>query len=544
MRVSWYNRTMMMKDDSLESLLKSHKELKEENERLRQQVQWFMDQLRLSKHKQFGSSSEQTEMADQLFLFNEAEENAVLTAPEPEISEIKAHFRKKTRLTTDKLPEELPVEIVEHELPQEKRDCPECGSVLHKMGEDIREELKIIPAKAVIVRHVRHVYACRCCESTSDHVPIVKAEMPEPVIKGGFASPEAVAYIAAQKFVMGNPLYRQEQEWASNGIVLSRQTMSNWLLKASERWLEPIYELMKQRLRGHDVLHADETTLQVLHEEGKSAQSKSYMWVYRTSGEAKHQIVVYDYKPNRKKENPREFLRDFKGYLHTDGYDVYHLLPEEIIVTGCWAHARRKFVDLLKTIPKDSRDASDAAKGVAYCDKLFRLEKQFALLTPEEWRKERAKLSKPVVDEFYTWLETLRVIPQSLMGKAIQYATTQRKYLERYLMDGRLEISNNRAERTIRPFVTGRKNWIFANTPNGASASAIYYSLILTAKENGLHPYEYLSWILRIAPNLGRPGYIANTEDFLPGSPAIPESVYIPEAKRSKSEKHAWEEEQ
>jgi len=542
MRVFRYNLLMKTQEISIENLIKTNKELTAENERLRQQIQWLMEQFRLSKHKQFGASSEQTDF-NQLNLFNEAEQTAALTAPEPEITEVKAHYRKKTRLTTDKLPEDLPVEVIEHVLTEGNRICPDCGSSLHKMGEDVREELKIIPAKAAIVRHVRYVYACRRCEEASDHVPIVKAEMPEPVIKGGFASPEAVSHIATQKFVMGSPLYRQEQEWKLSGILLSRQTMSNWLIKACENWLLPIYEEMKRRLCEHEVLHADETTLQVLHEDGKPAKSKSYMWLYRTSGEANQQIVLYDYQPNRKSENPEKFLRDFKGYLHADGYNGYHRLPDNITVVGCWAHARRKFDELLQTISKDKRDSSDAAKGIAYCDKLFLFEKQLALLSPEDRLRERERLSKPLMDEFYSWLASLREPPKSLMGKAIYYAESQRKYLERYLLDGRLEISNNRAERTIRPFVMGRKNWLFSNTPNGARASAVYYSLIISAKENGLNPFEYLTWIFTNAPNLGRPGYITKTEEFLPGSAAIPERVFSKKPKSEKPEKYAWEEE-
>ena len=542
MRVFRYNLLMKTQEISIENLIKTNKELTAENERLRQQIRWLMEQFRLSKHKQFGASSEQTDF-NQLNLFNEAEQTAALTAPEPEITEVKAHYRKKTRLTTDKLPEDLPVEVIEHVLTEGNRICPDCGSSLHKMGEDVREELKIIPAKAAIVRHVRYVYACRRCEEASDHVPIVKAEMPEPVIKGGFASPEAVSHIATQKFVMGSPLYRQEQEWKLSGILLSRQTMSNWLIKACENWLLPIYEEMKRRLCEHEVLHADETTLQVLHEDGKPAKSKSYMWLYRTSGEANQQIVLYDYQPNRKSENPEKFLRDFKGYLHADGYNGYHRLPDNITVVGCWAHARRKFDELLQTISKDKRDSSDAAKGIAYCDKLFLFEKQLALLSPEDRLRERERLSKPLMDEFYSWLASLREPPKSLMGKAIYYAESQRKYLERYLLDGRLEISNNRAERTIRPFVMGRKNWLFSNTPNGARASAVYYSLIISAKENGLNPFEYLTWIFTNAPNLGRPGYITKTEEFLPGSAAIPERVFSKKPKSEKPEKYAWEEE-
>jgi transposase len=208
----------------------------------------------------------------------------------------------------------LPVEIIEHGLPEEKCVCPDCDCSLHKMGEDTPEELKNHPGTGLIVRHVRHVYACRHCEGSSERVPIVKADMPEPVIKGGFASPESVAHIATQKFVMGSTLYPQEQEWAQNGILLSRQTMSNWLIKACEDWLEPIYKGMKRRLCEQQVIHADETTLQVLHEDGKPARSKSYIWLYRTSGVAEHQIVLYDYQPDRKHIHPETFLKIFRVF--------------------------------------------------------------------------------------------------------------------------------------------------------------------------------------------------------------------------------------
>ncbi|MDD3350290.1 MAG: IS66 family transposase, partial [Eubacteriales bacterium] len=326
--------------------------------KLTQQNQWLMEQFLLLRRKQFGTSSEQSS-EDQISLFNEAEAAADLSAEEPSIAEVKAHFRKKARLTSDKLPKDLPVQIIEHKLPEEERLCAECGGVLHTMGKETRDELKIIPAKAVIVRHVRHIYACRNCEETSDHVPVVKADMPEPVIKGGFASPDAIAHIAVQKFMMASPLYRQEQEWKQNGILLSRQTMSNWLIKASQDWLEPIYEAMKQQLCEREVLHADETVLQVLREPGKTAQSKSYMWLFRSSGEAKHQLVLYEYQPDRKHTHPEEFLKNFSGYLHTDGYEGYHKLPERIIVVGCLAHLRRKFFDAMKSLPKEKQADSN-----------------------------------------------------------------------------------------------------------------------------------------------------------------------------------------
>lgn len=471
-----------------------------EQARLERQVEYLLSQMRLARHKQFGASSEKSEYdAEQLNLFNEVEVFAA-SEPEPELIEIEKHYRKRTRLTTDKLSDDLPVEVVEHELPESERFCPDCGNGLHTIGRDTRRELVIIPAQAKIREHVRHVYACRHCDANSDHVPVVKAPMPEPVIKGSFASPEAVSHTMVQKFVMGTPLYRQEQEWQRQGIRLSRQTMSNWLLRASEDWLEPVYDRMKEVLLTHSVLHADETTLQVLREPGKTAQSKSYMWLYRTSGDTDHPIVLYEYQPSRKAEHPAAFLKDFSGYLHADGYDGYHKLPENITVVGCWAHLRRKFDEALKSIPEKGRSESLALIGKRYCDKLFGFEREFVELSSDERFEKRQESSKPLMEELFAWAASCGAAPKSPVGKAVYYAASQRKYLERYLLDGRLEISNNRAERSIKPFVIGRKNWLFANTPKGAKASAVIYSVIETAKENGLNPYDYLKFLFETMP--------------------------------------------
>ena len=533
---------MQTQEISPEKLNKIIQEKDKRIAELEQQIQWIMSQMRLAKHKQFGASSEQTDPA-QLSIFNEAEANYTAIAPEPDLAEVKAHYRKRTRLTTDKLPKDIPVEVIEHELPDKERVCPDCGNDLHKMGKEIREELKIIPAKAVIVRHVQNVYSCRKCESSAESVAVIKAVMPQPVIKGGFAAPETIAHIAVQKFMMASPLNRQEQEWKQNGILLSRQTMSNWLIRACEDWLEPIYEEMKFRLCEHKVLHADETTLQVLREPGKPARSNSYMWLYRTSGEAKSQIVIYEYQPNRKYMHPDRFLEKFEGYLHADGYDGYHDLPEDrILVVGCMAHLRRKFHEALIGMPKDTRIGSMPEKGLEYCDRLFRIEKDLTKLSAEERHNARQKLSKPLFEEMYTWISGLIVLPKSLLGQAKYYALSQRKYLQRYLLDGRLEISNNRAERSIKPFVIGRKNWMFSNTPNGARTGAIYYSLIVSARENGLNPFEYLSWIFTNAPDLGRDGFKSRVGEFLPGSKELPEKVFTPKPQDAEPDTNVWDE--
>ena len=480
--------------------------LKSEVARLNQQVQWLMEQMRLSRHRQYGTSSEKSTY-EQLSMFNETEATADANVAEAELVEVERHYRKKKRGSSDRLPEGLPVEVVEHGLPQEEQICPECGGDLHVMGREIRRELKLIPSKAVIVEHVQKVYACRDCEKDSCGVPIRKAPMDEPVIKGSFASPEAVAHIMTQKFVMGVPLYRQEQDWNRYGIMLSRQTMSNWLLRCTEEYLEPIYDALREILLEYSAaLHADETTLQVLREPGKTAQSKSYMWLYRTGGYNRRgirmpmPITLYDYQPDRKAIRPEAFLKGYKGYLHTDGYAGYHSLPEEIVIVGCWAHARRKFDEALKSMLEKDREGSGAFEGKRFCDKLFLIERHLANLSPDERFQQRQEQAKPILDEFHTWLNAQHIM-KNPFGQAVTYMLDQWKYLIRYLLDGRLEISNNRAERSIKPFVIGRKNFLFANTPRGAKASAVMFSIIETAKENGLNPYTYLSYIFANAPN-------------------------------------------
>lgn len=480
---------------------------------LAQQVQWLMEQMRLAKHRQFGASSEKGGH-DQLDLFNEAEATADETIAEPELCEVEKHYRKKAREAKDRLPADLPVEVVEHTLPLEEQVCPECDGPLHIMGKRVRRELKLIPAKAVIVEHVRYVYACRDCEKDSCGVPILKAPMDEPVIKGSFASPEAVAHIMTEKFVTGTPLYRQERGWMRRGVMLSRQTMSNWLLRASNDWLEPVYAGLREILLSREVLHGDETVLQVLHEEGKTAQSKSYMWLYRTGNDAGAPVVLFDYQPDRKAKRPADFLQGFKGYLHTDGYAGYHSLHTDIVVVGCWAHARRKFHEALESLAPKDREGSLAQYGEKVCDKLFAVERKAKDMVPQERCQFHQEQAAPVLSAFFAWLKT-QDGGKTAFGKAVRYTLDNWKYLERYLLDGRLDISNNRAENSIRPFVVGRKNWLFANTPRGARASAVIYSIVETAKENGLDPYAHLTYIFKTAPNLDmrNPEHV---ERFLP----------------------------
>ena len=402
---------------------------------------------------------------------------------------------------------------------QSEQICPECNDPLHRIGkETIREELKIIPANAILVQHIRHSYGCRKCEMEAETPTIIKAPTLEPVIKGGFASPEAVAHIMVQKFVMGVPLYRQEKEFERQGIMLSRQTMSNWLIKATEDWLSPIYDLLYKQLLERELIFADETEFQVLQEPGRTAQQKSYLWVYRTGNDGKPPIVLSDYKPGRGSEHPKKFLSGYKGFLHTDGWDAYHKLPDVTFV-GCWSHARRKYDEALKTLPVKNREGTDAHKGKLYCDKLFDIERELANLSAEERYKRRLELAQPVMNEYYAWLISFKDLGKSLFSRAVKYSLDQWKYLKNYLLDGRLELSNNRTERTIKMFVIDRKNFLFANTPRGAQASAVMFSIIQTALENKLNPFDYLVGVFKNAPNIGFNKNLDNLEHLLPHLP-------------------------
>lgn len=479
--------------------------LKAQNAELSRQVERLIEMMKLARKKQFGSSSEKTKYSalEELSLFDEPEFFSDERTPEPEVAEVQSHYRKKRSVANDSLPEDLPVEVVEHVLPADEMSCAKCKEELHAMGKEVvRKEVKIIPARVVITEHVRYAYSCRNCEKTGISVPVVKAPMPKAVISGSFASAEAVAHVMSQKFVMGIPLYRQEQEFKRNGILLSRQTISNWLLKCSADFLQSLYSELHKSLLAEPILHADETTVQVLHEAGKSAQAKSYMWLYRTGGDSNKPVVLYEYQPDRQAIRPKRFLNGFAGYLHTDGYTGYHNLPDNIIIVGCMAHVRRKFHDALQCLDEQDREDSLAFRGKQYCDKLFAIEKELTKLMPQERYEQRQERSKPVLDEFLAWLKSQRVAKKSGIGLAVHYALNQWRYLFHYLLDGRIEISNNRAERSIKPFVIGRKNFLFANTPRGATASAVMFSIIETAKENGLNPYEYLVYIFKTAPNM------------------------------------------
>ena len=457
--------------------------------------------------KLYGRKTEKTSVIDgqliigeiSLGLFNEAEVNQDPKVLEP------VPFgkpKKKTRAgyKRKEIFKNLPQENRIYSLEESERDCPNCGEKLEVVGKKlIRSEIKYIPAEISIVNIYEESYECRKCKKEG-RPSIFNPYTPEPVLQHSYATASSVAWTMYQKFVQAVPLYRQEKEWKRMGFPISRATLSNWIMKTSEEWLIPVVEKLHEELLKEKYLHADETPVQVLNEEGKKNTTKSYMWVYSTSVNSEHGIRIFQYGSGRAGENAKNFLKGFNGYLHTDAYSGYGKV-EDIKRCLCWAHVRRYFTD---ACPKDmkSPEATLPATGIAYCNQLFEWERKFKNLLPEERKSKRLEKEKPILEAFWSWAESSikDVLPKSKIGTALKYAINHKEELETYLEDGNCVISNNIAENSIRPFTVGRKSWEFCGSPKGAKASACVYSLVETAKANGLNPYKYLEFLLSRIP--------------------------------------------
>ena len=398
--------------------------------------------------------------------------------------------------------------------------CDQCGSALREIGYvKVRDELEYIPAKVKVIRYMQQACECPACKHT-DRPFIRKAVTPKSVLNQSLASPSSVARVMYQKYVNSVPLYRQEKDWEQVGIGLSRATMANWIIRSSEDHLKPVVDRLRKELLSRDIIHCDETPVQVLKEESKKPQTKSYMWLYRSGNDGNHPIVLYDYQPSRNGDHAVNYLKDFKGYVHSDGYSGYNKLTG-ITRVGCWAHLRRKFVEAIPQKKKPDGPPTSAEIGRQYCDKLFAIEDSLKDLSNEERFCKRLELEKPVLEAFWCWLDSLNALKGSALGKAVTYAKNQKPYMENYLLDGRCSLSNNAAENAIRPFTVGRKNWLFADTPKGASASAAIYSLVETAKANGLNVYAYLQHLLLYMPSAEWQQYPEELDELMPWSPEV-----------------------
>jgi transposase len=479
----------------LHSIVQAHDE---SNLKALNYISHLFEQFTLARHRTFGSSSEQ--LSAQGRLFDEAEVLAESTteaqdiAPLPPESTRPEGKDKPARGKRGPLPAELRrVEIV-HDVPEAERTCP-CGTPMVVIGQDVSEQLDIVPMQVRVLRHIRLRYGC----ASSVHAPVTAPLPPQPLPKSN-ASADFLAMLLTVKFVDGLPLTRFGKMLGRCGVPVPDQTLARWVI-GSRHTLQPLHNLMRDTLLGGSVLHIDETVVQVLKEKDKKPTSNSYMWV-QTGGPPDKPVVIFDYDPSRSGDVPVRLLQGYRGYLMTDGYDGYNQIAqiEGIERLACLAHVRRRFVDAVKVQPKGKRGRADEA--VAMIGKLYRIERDHKDATDEERLLARQQKSVPVLAALHEWMEkTLPVVtPKSALGTALSYMRDYWSMLTRYTERGDLPIDNNRCENSIRPFVVGRRAWLFSDTPAGANASAVIYSLVETAKANGLEPYAWLRRVLRDLP--------------------------------------------
>ena len=494
---------------------------------LEQQIRLLKEQVDFLTRKLYGTKSEKTsvlQIEGQMSLFNEAESCADPDAPEPGLTKVEAHLRKKKYAgQREKLVKNIPHSKVLHTIDESEQICEKCGSTMVRVGEEfVRTEVQFIPAKLKVIDHYRETYECRTCRKHGKPY-MEKAPVPYPPVMHSLASASTIAWLIHQKFELGVPLYRQEKEWEALGLNLSRATMCNWLLVVYRDWLQYIVRRLKQELLKQNYLHIDETHVQVLREPGRKNTSDSYMWVYCSIKDAANPVRYFEYQPGRGGKYPEEFLRGYQGYIHTDAYSGYNGV-EGVKRCLCYTHLRRAFVDAL---PKDVHDseATKPAEAILRLNKLFEIEAELESLPPEQKKKERLIREKEHLEDFWSWAEknALGELPKSKLSTAFHYALNNQQEFFNYLEDGHCSISNSLAENCIRPFVIGRKNWLFAGSPKGATASAGIYTLIETAKANGLTPMKYIKYILSDMPGsafLEHPEYL---DDYLPWNPLVKE---------------------
>lgn len=503
-------------------------ELKKERDKL-------IEQIKLANLRYFGSKSERV-IADQLSLFNEMEAVADTAIKEPVFEDVldpKPHRRGGKRVIDL---EKLETVIIEHVLPEDARSCPVCESSLDEFKTEVTRTVKLVPAHLIVEEHRRQVYICKPCskknaEDGSVPAQFMRADMLKLPIEKSFASPSLIAYILNGKYVNALPLYRMEEDFKYLGIKISRQNMANWVMSVHEKWLSLIHRRMKDKLLAGNLIHCDETPVQVLKEPNRSAKQKSYMWLFCSSA-SDVPNYIFEYHPTRKGEVVRSFFDSWSGTITTDGYDPYFKLGPDIQNTACLVHVRRKFAEIVKVAGGDTKAASVASVALEarlMIDEMFAVDERFDGMDAPARKTARLDHLKPLMEKFEVWAQTQigKAVPKMALHTALSYALKYWPYVKNVLKDGRFELSNNIAERAIRPFAIGRKNFLFSDTQRGAHASAAIYSIVTTAKMNGLNPRLYLEWLLETMPNTEDIDDTVILDRFLPWSERVPDSCKL-----------------
>ena len=492
-------------------------------------LQLVLEQMSDMNRHRFGRSTEKSVPDNQLAfnfeegepcIFNEAE--AIACEEEADSEEAAVTIkRKKTKGRREADISGLPVTVIPHEMSEEELLAFYGDENWKRLPDEVYKRYHYVPSKVTIEEHRIAVYSGTKSER------MVKANHPKRLLNNSLASASTVAGIMNAKYINGLPLNRIEAEFNRREINISRQTMANWVIQCADRYLAVLYDYLHKTMYNHHVIQADETPC-LVNKDGREAGSKSYMWVYRTGHlSANHPIVLYEYQKTRNASHPREFLKNFRGVCVTDGYQVYHTLEnerEDLTIAGCWAHARRRFDEALKATKKSGQKTCTANKALTMIQAIYREEGKLKDLPPDERYEKRQLTVKPLVEAYFAWVHKTEphVLRDSKTHKGLQYSINQEKYLKTFLSDGEVPIDNNAAERTIRGFCIGKKNWVMIDTVAGAKSSAIVYSIAETAKANNLKPYEYFNYLLTEIPEHMDDTDVTFIEDLLPWSDKLP----------------------
>lgn len=503
----------------------------EQLENIDHTLQLVLEQMADLKRHRFGRSSEKHETEGQvsfmevdgkIVFFNEPEAVAAEESTEEPENVSRTRPKKKQGKREEDL-DGIPVVVVEHSMTDGELEDKFGKDGWKQLPDEVYRRYRFTPAKIEVEEHHVKVYAGKETEE------VIKAPHPQTLLRGSLVSPSLEAAVINAKYVNAVPLYRQEQEFERYGLHISRQNMANWTIQCADRYLAVLYDYLHEKLYGYHVLQADETPV-LVNKDGRPAGSKSYMWVYRTGRMyTERQVVLYEYQKTRNASHPREFLKDFNGVCVTDGYQVYHTIEgerEDLRIAGCWSHARRRFDEAVKALPRAKQKDSRAYLALTMIQAIYREEKQLKDLPAEE-RKNRRQLSvKPLVEAYFTWVrENLPKVPQkSKTWEGFNYSLNQEKYLKVFLDDGEVPMDNNAAEQSIRGFCIGKKNWVMIDTIAGAKSSAIIYSIAETAKANNLKPYDYFEFLLTEIPKHLDDTDRSFLDDLLPWSPSLPEN--------------------
>ncbi|WP_158280516.1 IS66 family transposase [Lacticaseibacillus chiayiensis] len=488
--------------------------LKQENEDLKQQNADLVEQLAKLTRWVYGKRSEQIrsqqgDLLEDHGVFFNPEQTGKQSEPAAPAAKMEPKAKKTKATRQETLSDGMPT--IEEIIPCEETVCPKGHDLTDAGKHFVREDVITIPRTRYRRRIFEAIKKCEPCSVEQDRGIFFQGHAPRPVIPHSLGSASAIAEVAYQKFCLDVPLYRQIDEWANDGAILSEATLSNWIIQAAKH-LRPVWEQIHTHLLQLHFLQGDETPYQVIREPGRKAAQKSYIWVMRSTSRCREPAIYYQYAPSRSGDVAKELYTGFDGTVQIDGYSGYNKLLPDITRTGCWAHVRRKFFDAFK----DVIDQQAIPIPLGYIDRMFFLERQSKTMTAEERYHFRQEQIAPFVTKFWRWIDGLTILPKGALGRAIKYALNQRQYLNRLLDYGEMDWSNNATERSVKRFVMGRKNWLSSTSPQGAEANAIFMTVIETVKANGLNVFNYLKTLLEKLPQLPDFATGAQYQAYLP----------------------------